>query len=61
MCLITCNDGKCGVSTEWCKKKMEEDRKKAKELIDEGFYESENDSSTNDWIFEPTNGFSRSW
>lgn len=24
-------------------------------------YESENKSSTNDWIFEPSNGFSRGW
>lgn len=31
--------------------------------IDEGIYESKNESSTNDndWIFEPTNGFSRGW
>ena len=29
-------------------------------MIDED-YESENESSTNDWIFEPTNGFSRGW
>lgn len=23
--IITCNDGKCGVTTEWCKQKINED------------------------------------
>lgn len=32
MWVITCNDGKCGVTTEWCKKKMVKDREEAKEL-----------------------------
>lgn len=32
MWIITCNDGKCGVTTEWCKEKMVKDREEAKEL-----------------------------
>lgn len=32
MWVITCNDGKCGVTTEWCKEKMTKDREEAKEL-----------------------------
>ena len=31
MWIITCNDGKCGVTTEWCKSQMEQWRKNGKE------------------------------
>ena len=34
MWVITCNDGKCDVTTEWCKEKMKKDRQKGKEFYE---------------------------